>query len=307
MYSGHKIPRPPYYSRLGRSATLYSLPTYSGAITVFADIDGVLSNSTSEALASDARTIERLWPSVALVLCSGRTRPEIEHLSQAMGIRHPFICEYGAAVFAPEGCFPFDLPSAVTVAGYDVVEFGRTAGSIVEMLRRVADRQGIAIRAFSEMSVDEVAQECGITPLAARLAKLRDYGEMFRVVDPNAHARARLADALRAMHLRVVSNGPLDHVGASVDVSIGVGLLRTLYRRKHGPTLVVGIADWQSDGDLLQLVECPVAVVGPRGRSMATEWKRVASVETVPFGGSRRWAEAVVDAVRSQYPQVTHS
>lgn len=271
-------------------------------LILFADIDGVLSETSSDQLAVDLRRLHRLGPSVALVLCSGRTRPEIEHLAHALGIRHPFICEHGAAAFVPDGYFPFEVSNAVPIAGYQVVEFGRSSASVVEALRRVAERQGVALRLFSEMRVDEVAQECGMTPLDARLAKLRDYGEMFRMLEPDDTARARLLEALRGAHLRCITGTPFDHVGASVDISIGVGMLRTLYRRAYGPSITVGIADWRADGDVLQLVECPIVIEARSGPSPVRSGRRGGNARTVAFDGRRNWAAAVMDIVREQYP-----
>jgi mannosyl-3-phosphoglycerate phosphatase len=272
------------------------------SLTVFADIDGVLSVSPPEQLARDLRRLHGLGPSVALVLCSGRTRPEIEHLAHALGIRHPFICEHGAAAFVPDGYFPFDVPNAIPVAGYQVVEFGRSSASVIEVLRRVAERQGVALRLFSEMRVDEVAQECGMTALDARLAKLRDYGEMFRPLDRDPLSRARLVEALRGAHLRCVTGTPFDHAGASVDISIGVGMLRTLYRRAHGQTVTVGVADWQADGDVLQLVECPVVVESASAAHPQRSWRRGTNARTVSLDGGANWAAAIADIVRGQYP-----
>jgi len=272
------------------------------ALIVFADIDGVLSASPPDQLACDLRQLHGLGPSVALVLCSGRTRPEIEHLAHALGIRHPFICEHGAAAFVPDGYFPFDVPNALPVAGYQVVEFGRSAASVVEALRRVAERQGVALRLFSEMRVDEVAQECGMTPLDARLAKLRDYGEMFRTVDRDDQTRARLLEGLRGAHLRCVTGTPFDHAGATVDISIGVGMLRTLYRRAYGATVTVGIADWRADGDVLQLVECPVIVESASGASATRSGRRGGNTRVVTLDRRGNWAAAIVDFVREQHP-----
>jgi mannosyl-3-phosphoglycerate phosphatase len=272
------------------------------ALIVFADIDGVLSALPPDQLAADLSRLHGLAPSVALVLCSGRTRPEIEHLAHALGIRHPFICEHGAAAFVPDGYFPFEIPNAIPIAGYQVVEFGRSSASVVEALRRVADRQGVALRMFSEMRVDEVAYECGMTPLDARLAKLRDYGEMFRVVDGDGQTRARLHEALRGAHLRCVTGTPFDHVGASVDISIGVGMLRTLYRRAHGSAITIGVADWRADGDVLQLVECPVIVEARVGSFPPRSWRRGSNARTVALEGAGNWATTIGGIVREQYP-----
>jgi predicted mannosyl-3-phosphoglycerate phosphatase (HAD superfamily) len=268
------------------------------SIVIFADIDGALSALPRTAVARDLRALHQLGSKVAVVLCSGRTRPEIEHLSQELGARHPFICEHGAAAFVPSGYFPFDVPDTVPVAAYQVMEFGRSSASIIELLKKTAERQGVAVRCFSEMSVEEVARDCEMSLLRARLAKLRDYGELFRVVDPNPDARPRLLDALRAAHVRCVVGQPFDHVGASVDISIGVGMLRTLYRRLRVPTITVGIADWLAEGDLLQLVECPVVIEGEHGTSAPRHVRRSQTLRVVPFGGRTNWADSIVQIVR---------
>jgi mannosyl-3-phosphoglycerate phosphatase len=272
-------------------------------VVIFADVDGVLSSSSMEALARATRTLEQLGRRVPLVLCSGRTRPEIEQLSQDLGLAHPFICEHGAAAFVPRDYFPFEIPNATPAGAHHVVEFGRTASSVRDVLRRVAARHGISIRTLSDMSVDEVAQVCAVPLPRARLIKLRDYGELFTVDEPGAGARLRLLDALRAMHLRCVLGQPFDHVGAAVDISIGVGLLRTLYRRAHGTPVTVGIADWLAEGDVLQLVECPIVLEGPHGSSLPRFSRRVPQVTVVRFVEDI-WAGAVRDRVRTAFPRV---
>jgi mannosyl-3-phosphoglycerate phosphatase len=272
-------------------------------VVIFADIDGVLSSSSIDALARATRTLEQLGTRVPLILCSGRTRPEIEQLSQDLGLAHPFICEHGAAAFIPKNYFPFEIPNATAAGAYHVVEFGRSASSIADMLRRAAARHGVAIRTLSDMSVDEVAQVYGASPLRARLIKLRDYGELFAVDEAGSGARLRLLDALRAMHLRCVVGQPFDHVGAAVDISIGVGLLRTLYRRAHGTTITVGIADWLAEGDVLQLVECPIVLEGPYGASLPRVPRRSPQLTVVRFVEDV-WAGSVRDRVHEVFPHV---
>jgi mannosyl-3-phosphoglycerate phosphatase len=263
-------------------------------VVIFADVDGVLSSSSIEALTRATRTLEQLGSRVPLILCSGRTRPEIEQLSEDLGLAHPFICEHGAAAFVPKGYFPFEIPNATPAGAYHVVEFGRSAASIGDMLRRAAARHGIAIRTLSEMSVEEVAQVYGASLPRARLIKLRDYGELFTVDEPGADARLRLLDALRAMHLRCVMGQPFDHVGASVDISIGVGLLRTLYRRAYGATITVGIADWLAEGDVLE---------GPHGSSPPRFPRRSLQLTVVRFVEDI-WASSVRDRIHALFPRV---
>jgi mannosyl-3-phosphoglycerate phosphatase len=200
-------------------------------IVVFSDVDGV--DCALKHLAPDE---------VPLVLCSSKTRAEIEEMQQELGIRHPFVCETGAAAFIPVGYFDFDVPNARDRAGYQAVEFGWPYAEVVHTLGRTAGRLGIEIVGFSEMSVDEVARECHLTLLQARLAKLREYGERFRVLDSQETTRSRLVRALKAAGLRCVTGDRFDHVGGALDSGVGVNLLCSLYQRAFGGVLTVGLA-----------------------------------------------------------------
>ncbi len=273
-------------------------------LVIFANIDALLSSGTGAAAGSELTALGALGDTAAIVLCSGRTRPEIEHLSQGLPARYPFICEHGAAAFVPDGYFPFEVPNSTPVSSYQVVEFGRSASTVADLLRRTAARQGIRICCFSDMSVEDVAQDCGMSLLDARLAKLRDYGEHFRVDDPDPATRVRLLDALRAAHLRCVPGTRYDHVGASVDISIGVGMLRTLYRRLYAPTITVGVADWQADADVLQLVECAIVIESadqppqPPPRNAY----RVRPPRVVKVDAGTGWAASIAAVIRQIYP-----
>ena len=271
-------------------------------LVIFANIDALLSGPAGAAAASELTAFGALGDKAAIVLCSGRTRPEIEHLSQGLPGRHPFICEHGAAAFVPDGYFPFEVPNSTPVSSYQVVEFGRSASAVAELLRRTAERQGIRIRCFSDMSVEDVAQDCGMSLLDARLAKLRDYGELFRVDAPDPETRRRLLDALRSAHLRCVPGTRYDHVGASVDITIGVGMLRTLYRRLHGPPITIGVADWEADADVLHLVECPIVVESAHEPQPPRHSHRARPPRVVTVDAGTSWAASVARAIRELYP-----
>src|SRR6185503_17372638 len=85
-------------------------------IVVFSDPDQRAVGEAARALAALGRA------AVSLVLCSSKTRAEVETIQQALGIHHPFVCESGAATFVPAGYFPFDVPQARDLAGYQAVE-----------------------------------------------------------------------------------------------------------------------------------------------------------------------------------------
>ena len=159
------------------------------------------------------------------------TRAQLELAQQELGICEPFICESGAAILIPEGYFPFDVLHDRDLPGYHVIEFGRPYPEIVARLHRTAERLDTPVVGFSDETVEQVAQERGLSLSHARLAKLREYDEPFRLVRPSEAARNRLWRALRASGLARISCGSAEHVGAPVNRAAAVNLLSSLYRR----------------------------------------------------------------------------
>lgn len=254
-------------------------------LVIFSDVDGVLRDPPPHSFAAAASALECLSRErVPLVLCSSKTRAELEHIQQELGIDHPFVCENGGATFIPRGYFGFEVPCVRDVAGYEAVEFGRPYPEVVETLHRTAQRLRIDVIGFSDLSVEEVARECRLTLLRARLAKLREYEEPFRLLDPSPAARERLLEGLHAAGLRCITHGRYEHVGAPVDKHLGVNMLRTLYRHAFDRMVTVGLADTLADHDLPRLVDYSVIV--------QDDDRVKGAVDIVG------WAEAVAELVR---------
>src|SRR6185503_14509293 len=93
-------------------------------LVVFSSLDGIPWQASEWEEA--ARELRRLDDDerVPIVLCSSRTRAEVEAIQQRLGIRHPFVCERGAAAFVPAGYFDFSIAGSRDVAGYHALEFG---------------------------------------------------------------------------------------------------------------------------------------------------------------------------------------
>jgi mannosyl-3-phosphoglycerate phosphatase len=248
---------------------------------VFSEVDAALNSPTAAAFGRAADILRCLGNDAALVLVSGKTRAELQFIQQKLDLNHPFVCENGGAVLIPDGYFGFDVPNARPIAGYQIVEFGRSYDTIVDLLHRAAERLRIPIVGFHDMSIEEVAQVCDLPLLQARLAKLREYEEPFRIADGGASARARLFKALHAASLRCVQGGRFDRVSSAVDPDVCVSLLNDLYRRRCA-TITVGLACAEDENQLLQLVDR--AVILP-GRSDSDAYD--------PIG----WASIIVDTI----------
>ena len=147
---------------------------------VFSDLDGIPLDPDTPAFETAARLLERtIQDDVALVLCSGGTRAELEYIQRRLRVHAPFVCEFGAAAFIPSNYFTFEVPSSHDVVGYQAVEFGAAYGRIVESLRLVAEQNEIEIIRLSDLSLEDVARTCHVPLSQARLMTSREYTEGF--------------------------------------------------------------------------------------------------------------------------------
>jgi mannosyl-3-phosphoglycerate phosphatase len=240
---------------------------------VFTDLDGTLLDHDDYSCNAAAWALDRLARrGVPLVLCSSKTRAEIDLVQRQLGLRHPFISENGGALFVPRGYFPFPLRGTRPVNGWDVMDFGKPYGEVVNALRRTATRLGMSVTGFCDMSAEEVADLCHLPLPYARLAKLREYDEPFRLPGTAPADRSRLFRAVREEGLRCMTGARFDHATGATDKGLGVIGLRGLYERQAGESvLTVGLGDGLNDVPMLQEVDIPAQAADrarhPAGRA----------------------------------------
>ena len=248
-------------------------------VVAFVDIDGAPAD-TSERQLRLAGLLESLaGERLTLVFYSHRTRAEMETFRQALGVFHPFICESGAAAFVPGRYFGTDLENARDVAGYQAIEFGAAYGEMAGAVHRIADRLGLGVVGFSDMSVAQVARECGTSLLEARLAKLREYSEPFRLLLANPVAERRMVKAIAAAGLTCIVRGPFHHVGSVSGPGAAVAVLCTLYKVAFGSVVTAGIGDGPFGVDVARRVDVALGAIASAQDSVA-------------------WLEGVVESVR---------
>ena len=252
-------------------------------VIAFADADAIPASGAggigpagADALAALAR--ER----IVIVLSSSRTRAQMESTRQALGIFHPFIAEAGAAAFVPERYFSTDIDVTRKIGGYQALEFCAPYEQLVSIVRRTADKLGIGVSGFNDMSVEQVARECGLPLLEARLAKLREYREPFRLLCANSIAERRLLRALEAAGVLCEPQGEFLVAGTGRGVHQAVNELSALYRRALGGVLTASTAEGPDAGEYARLVDFTFQPVP------------LASGETRP---ARTWVLGLIDQI----------
>jgi mannosyl-3-phosphoglycerate phosphatase len=267
-------------------------------LVVFTDLDGTLLDheTYSHSAAQEALDlVER--QRIPLILCSSKTRAEMELIQTDLRLRHPFISENGGAIFMPRGYFPLSLEGTRSVEGYVAIEFGAPYWQLVEALHRISAGLRVRVVGFSDMSVEEVTQDCRLSPMEARLAKLREYDEPFRILGSSPASRSKLLDALHEAGLRCTKGGRYYHVTGVTDKGLAIKKLKSLYVESWGEVLTVGLGDSLNDLPLLQEVDIPIVVRNPAAGATTRLLRKIPTARISSAPGPRGWNKMVLEVV----------
>lgn len=197
---------------------------------------------------------------IPLVICSSKTRAEVEVYRKKLENAHPFVVENGGGIFIPRHYFE-------GLGGHDVFEEGDCLvihlGIRYERLREALSSlkgKGFALRGFGDMGAEEISGLTGLSPGEARLAKDRHFDEPF-VFDGDRDA---LREAVKKMGLRL-SAGRLYHLTGRNDKGKAVEILMELYRKKCGEAVFIALGDSPTDSAMLRKVDYPVLVQKEKG------------------------------------------
>jgi mannosyl-3-phosphoglycerate phosphatase family protein len=231
-------------------------------IVIFTDLDGTLLHPKTYSFEEAAPALGRIKEQgIPLVLCSSKTRAEIEVYRRRLDNGHPFISENGGGIYIPAGYFPFH-ESGGQQGGYEVIALGSPYEEIRKRFVAMRARFRTAVRGFGDMSIEEVAELTGLPPEEARLAKQRDFEEPFIF---SGEPDDRFLREIEGEKLRW-TQGRFFHIMGDHHKGRAVNMLRRLYERIGGPVLTVGIGDSLNDLPFLFAVDRPVLVKKESGR-----------------------------------------
>ncbi|MDD2701565.1 MAG: HAD-IIB family hydrolase [Sideroxydans sp.] len=254
---------------------------------IITDVDGTLLDAERYSCAPAKPALELIRArDIPLIMCSSKTRAEIEALRAELGNNHPFISENGGGVFIPHGYFSASFDAADS-CDYRIITLGTPYEEIRRRFVHLRETLGIKVRGFGDMTTQEVAALTGLAPEAARRAQQRDFDEPF-VFEGDVDQRF-----LRAIEADGLcwTEGRLFHIMGDHDKGRAVRLLHDLYVRQWGRVDSIGLGDSLNDLPLLQAVCHPVLVMHDDGTHDARI--DVARVYKTQLPGPAGWNEAV--------------
>lgn len=265
-------------------------------LVVFTDLDACLLDEETYRYDAALPALEALRRArVPLILCTSKTRAEVEPLHRALRLADPFVFENGGGLVIPARARGWRAPLATRSGGPLVIPVGTPHETLVRALGEIAAETGLRLRGFSALPAEEVAERTGLPPEAARLAAAREFDEPFLIEGPpgaaEAEAERRVAEAAERRGLRTTRGGRFHHLTGPVDKGKAVRQLMALH---EGPALSAALGDSVNDRTMLEAVDRPVIVPRPDGSPNEVLADALPGARRAPWPGPRGWNEAVL-------------
>lgn len=263
----------------------------STPLVIITDLDGTLLDQRTYSYEASLPAIRKVQSlEVPLILCSSKTRREMEPLWKELKLKDPFIVENGGAIYFPPDYFPFPVENSKPKGDLHALELGQRIELIRRALVEAAHRLHVNIQPFGEMKVEEICELTGLSKDNARAAAKREYDEPFVLKQANS---PRLFTALRTKGFKITLGDRFYHLSWGSDKGKAVKTLLDLYRRVNQSLRSVGLGNSANDLPFLRQVDRPILIRNPDRTWDSTITQNIAGIEKTLAIGPAGWREAV--------------
>jgi len=230
---------------------------------------------------------------IPLVICSSKTRKEIEYYRDKMGNVHPFVTENGGGIFIPKNYFNFEIQSSNFEVkedfNYRIIILGARYSDLKRVIEELRGK-AFHVRGFSDMTAEELAHMTNLDIHEAEMSKERDFDEPF-VFEGSQEETDILIRSIKSKGFNV-THGRFFHILGDSDKGNAVSILIDLYEKEFGEILTVALGDSPNDIPMLERVDYPVIVQKPDGtHDRSINVPRLVRAEGI---GPAGWNEAIV-------------
>ena len=265
-------------------------------IVIFSDLDGTLIDHSTYSFKDASLALELIKrKGIPLVICSSKTRAEIEVYRRKMENDHPFISENGGGVYIPKGYFPKSYLSGMGFfedRDYWIIQLGISYEILCRTLKDIEEELGCRIKGFNEMGVDEIARITNLSYEEAVLAKKREYDEPFIVEEGDIK---KIEKAIKRRGFNLTKGAKLFHILGKSDKGKAVGILKEFFKKKYKEIITIGAGDGLNDLPLLNSVDYPVLIKKYDGSyEEGIDLKNIIRSEEI---GPKGWNKAIQELI----------
>lgn len=269
------------------------------SIIIFTDLDGTLLDSGTYSFESALPALDFIkGRNIPLIICSSKTRAEIEFYRRKLNNQHPFITENGGGIFIPENYFEFDISrigfKPEKTRNYLLIRLGAKytdlRKSIIELRKK-----GLKIKGFGDMTFKEIAEITGLSIQEAKMAKKRDFDEPF-IFYGDEKEKENLLNNIKKMNLNITM-GRFYHLMGNSDKGKAVSILIKLYKKNFLDISTIALGDSPNDLPMLEKVDYPVVVRKTDGKYDPNI--KIQNIIKADGIGPKGWNRAVLKILKS--------
>jgi mannosyl-3-phosphoglycerate phosphatase len=229
---------------------------------IFTDLDGTLLDYTTYSFEKALPALALIrQKSVPLVICSSKTRKEIEYYREKLDNHDPFISENGGGIYIPKGYFSFPARSRKLKirnrGDYHVIRLGAEYSDLRKVIEKLK-KEGFKMKGFGDMAAEELSEVANMTIYEAEMAEDREFDEPF-IFEGNEAETRRLFERIRSEGFNV-TEGRFFHILGESDKGKAVAILTEFYKRKFGKITTIALGDSPNDIPMLENVDRPIIV-----------------------------------------------
>lgn len=267
---------------------------------IFTDLDGTLLDhrTYSYSEAEEALKIIR-EKKVPLILCSSKTRDEIEVYRKKFSNNEPFISENGGAIFIPEQYKGLKCKFDKIDNGYLVIEIGSEYRILAEIFEKIRKNTSVEIKGLNEFAIDQIVKLTGLNMEEALLATKRGFSLPFIVNGEEKEAK-NIKNKILSLGFNYTEGARFIHLMGSNDKGKAVKILVDIFKRNQPETkiITVGLGDSLNDLPMLEAVDRPFLV-----KKLSGNYEKRIKVENLIYAdgiGPVGWNKAVLSLFNTQ-------
>jgi mannosyl-3-phosphoglycerate phosphatase len=261
-------------------------------LIVFTDLDGTLLDGETYSFEPALPALKLLKEKeIPLIICSSKTKREIEYYRRKLDNHDPFISENGGGIFIPAGYFKFQISNFKSEENgkYRIIRLGAKYSDLRKAIIELR-QEGFNIKGFGDMTAEELAGIANMSIDEAKMAKERDFDEPF-IFSGNEEELQRLFESIRATGFNY-TQGRFFHILGNSDKGKAVSILTELYKRKFNEITTIAIGDSPNDIPMLKRVDYPVIVQKTdRGYDRRIEMPNLIKADGI---GPHGWNKAIL-------------
>ena len=180
---------------------------------------------------------------VPAVWVTSRTRLQMDDPRRKNGHTHPFIGEGGCAVFLPEDYFHLRPEKTLRLGRFTSMPVAQPQPAAQEALASLAEDTGVEAVPLRSLSPRELAQNSGLPPRDAEMARQRDFDELFFFAGASDADIARFVAEAKSRKLALRQHGVLWSLAVGASLQKCIRDLTKLYDRAlRYHAVVLGVA-----------------------------------------------------------------